>query len=110
MAKNLVDKLDKNKIKLHTVLFDSWYSDKDLIKKCRENGARVICAVKTNRNIFIGKSNVRRKISFITDRIIIQDADRDEERILRQKYLVKDFKVAGRSGYLQQSCVYMIRR
>lgn len=45
-----------------------------------------------------------------TDRIIIHDADRDEERILREKYLVKDFKVAGRSGYLQQSCVYMIRR
>lgn len=72
MAKNLVDKLDKNKIKLHTVLFDSWYSDKTLIQKCRENGARVICAVKTNRNIFIGKSNVGRKISFITDRIILQ--------------------------------------
>ncbi len=72
MAHNLVDKLNKNKIKLHTVLFDSWYSDKDLIKKCRGIGARVVCAIKTNRNIFIGKSNVGRKISFITDRIILQ--------------------------------------
>jgi len=72
MAKNLVDKLKNNGIELHTVLFDSWYSDKDLIKKCRAMGARVVCAIKTNRNIFIGKSNKERKLSFITERVFSQ--------------------------------------
>ena len=43
-----------------------------MIKKCRGIGARVVCAIKTNRNVFIGKSNVGRKISFITDRIILK--------------------------------------
>lgn len=86
MAKNLVDKLETNGIKPHTVLFDSWYSDKDLIKKCREIGARVVCAVKTNRNIFIGKSNASHKISFITDRIILQKMVKYS--VENKKYLV----------------------
>ena len=29
MAKNLVDKMINNKIKINTYLFDSWYSDKN---------------------------------------------------------------------------------
>jgi len=71
MAKNLVDKMINSKIKIDTYLFDSWYSDKDLIKKCREK-SRVICAVKSNRNIFIGRSNKERKVSFIRERLISQ--------------------------------------
>ena len=72
MAKNLVDKLNKNKIKINNVLFDSWYSDEKLIKKCKSIGAKVICSVKANRNIFIGKSNKKQKISFITERLFSQ--------------------------------------
>jgi SRSO17 transposase len=72
MAKELIDKLDNNGIKLHTVLFDSWYSDKDLINKCKSINARVICTIKSNRNIFIGKSNKPRKISHINSRLISQ--------------------------------------
>lgn len=75
MAQNLVDKLEETKIKIHTVLFDSWYSDKDLIKKCKIIGARVVCAVKSNRNIFIGKSSKKHKISFITERLFSQQMD-----------------------------------
>lgn len=75
MAQNLVDKLDKYKIKLHTVLFDSWYSDKNLINKCRQIGTRVICAIKSNRNIFIEKSSKKQKISFINKRLLFQKMD-----------------------------------
>lgn len=52
MAKKLVDKLIvEEKITLNAVLFDSWYSDKKLINKCKTKGVLVICGIKTNRNI-----------------------------------------------------------
>jgi len=72
MAKNLVDKLKDNKIKVNNVLFDSWYSDEKLIKKCKSIGARVICCIKTNRKLKIGNSWKYRKLSFISERISSQ--------------------------------------
>ena len=78
MAKNLVDKLIDNKIRINNVLFDSWYSDKDLIKKCRAMGARVICCIKTNRILKIGNSSRYRKLSFISKRISSQKLKRCE--------------------------------
>lgn len=72
MAKNLVDKLSDNKIKIDNVLFDSWYSDEKLIKKCKSIGAKVICCIKTNRTLKIGKSSKYRKLSFISSRLIGQ--------------------------------------
>ena len=72
MAKNLVDKLSKNKIKIDNILFDSWYSDEKLIKKCKSIGARVICCIKTNRKLKIGNSWKYRKLSFISERISSQ--------------------------------------
>jgi len=72
MASELIGKLNNNGIKIHTILFDSWYSDKNLINKCKSFGTRVVCAVKSNRNIFIGKSNKARKISHINSRLIGQ--------------------------------------
>lgn len=50
MAKDLFNKVAKA-IKLHTVLFDSWYADKSLIKLIKTKNIRVICRVKTNRKI-----------------------------------------------------------
>lgn len=85
MANSLIDKIEDNKIEIHTALFDSWYSDKNLIKKCRAMGTRVICAIKTNRNIFIGKSSRERKISFITERLFFQKMNNyfiDDKRYL----------------------------
>jgi hypothetical protein len=38
-------------IKIDTILFDSWYSDKKIIKKCMTRNVRVICGIKTNRKI-----------------------------------------------------------
>lgn len=72
MAKNLVDKLNNNKIKIDNVLFDSWYSDKKLIKKCKSIGAKVICCIKSNRILKIGNSWKYKKLSFISDRLIGQ--------------------------------------
>lgn len=54
MANDLIDRLH-NLLHIDTVLFDSWYSDKDLIKKCRTKGMRVICAIKTNRSISLAR-------------------------------------------------------
>lgn len=39
---------------LHNVIFDSWYSDKKIIKKCMTKGIRVVCIIKTNRKIELG--------------------------------------------------------
>jgi len=35
MAKTLIDKINDSSIKIDTVLFDSWYSDEKIIKKCK---------------------------------------------------------------------------
>ena len=50
MARKTIDKVIST-IKLDTVLFDSWYSEKQLIKKCMTRKIRVACMIKTNRNI-----------------------------------------------------------
>ncbi len=55
MTKSLIDELLEEKIPLKTVLFDSWYSDKKIIKKCMTKGIRVICGVKTNRVVSLKK-------------------------------------------------------
>lgn len=69
MAQSLIDKLELASIKLDTVLFDSWYSEHELIKKCIKTKARVVCAIKSNRTIKIGKSNRWKSLSFISERI-----------------------------------------
>lgn len=78
MAKNLIDKLNNNGIKINNVLFDSWYSDEKLIKRCKSIGARVICCIKTNRTLKIGNSSKYRKLSFISERISSQKLKRYE--------------------------------
>ncbi len=69
MAQSLIDSLELASIKLHTVLFDSWYSEKELIKKCIKTDARVICAIKTNRIIMLQGKRKWKTLSFISDRI-----------------------------------------
>jgi len=69
MAQSLIDKLESSSIKIHTVLFDSWYSEQELIKKCIKTDARVICAIKTNRKIMLQEENKWRSLSFISERI-----------------------------------------
>jgi len=50
MANNLIDRVIST-IKIDTVLFDSWYSDKKMIKKCMTKNVRVACMIKANRRI-----------------------------------------------------------
>lgn len=50
MAKDTIDFIC-GYVKLFSVVFDSWYSDKKIIKKCMTRGIKVICAIKTNRII-----------------------------------------------------------
>ncbi len=50
MAKGTIDSICTY-IKLFSVVFDSWYSDKKIIKKCMTRGIKVVCAIKTNRTI-----------------------------------------------------------
>lgn len=50
MANKLIERIIST-IKVDTVVFDSWYSDKKMIKKCMTKGVRVACMIKTNRRI-----------------------------------------------------------
>jgi len=54
MAKDLIDTVSRV-IKLHSVIFDSWYSDKKIINKCTTRGIIVMCGIKTNRTISVKK-------------------------------------------------------
>lgn len=91
MAQKLVDKLKQNSIRIHTVLFDSWYSDAELINKCKDINARVICAIKTNRNIKFDKTRKWRKLSFITERI--NPTGYPTYSINNKGYNVADYKI-----------------
>ena len=57
MASNLINFVIE-RMKIHNVIMDSWYSDKKIIKKCITKGLRVICGIKANRKISLerGKS------------------------------------------------------
>jgi hypothetical protein len=54
MAKDLIDKVILA-LPLYCVLFDSWYSDKKIIKKCLTKGVKVVCGIKANRKISLEK-------------------------------------------------------
>ena len=69
MAQKLIDKLESASIKLHTVLFDSWYSEQELIRKCIRTDARIICAIKINRKIKLHKKRRWQSLKFISKRI-----------------------------------------
>lgn len=72
MANQLISKLIHAKIQIHTVLFDSWYSDKNLIKTCLNASIRVICAVKTNRKVRFFRARNYKSLSFISQQTKIQ--------------------------------------
>jgi len=72
MANKLISKLRNANIRIHTVLFDSWYSDKNLIKTCLNASIRVICAIKTNRKIRYFKARNYKPLSFISQQTKFQ--------------------------------------
>ena len=64
MAKDMVDNVS-GKIKLYSVVFDSWYSDKKLIKKCITRGIKVVCAIKSNRTFSMEKGKWKLLLDFL---------------------------------------------
>ena len=63
MAKDTIDSICTY-VKLFSVVFDSWYSDKKIIKKCMTRGIKVICAIKTNRIISMENGKWKSLASF----------------------------------------------
>src|SRR3989344_7960923 len=49
---------------IFSVVFDSWYSDKKIIKKCMTRGIKVICAIKINRIISLENGKWKSLASF----------------------------------------------
>lgn len=72
MANKLVTKLAQTKIRIHTVLFDSWYSDKNLIKACLKAKNQVICTIKTNRKVRLFKARNYLPLSLISKQTRVQ--------------------------------------
>lgn len=78
IAQSLIDTLKSAKIKIHTVLFDSWYSEHELIKKSIKTKSRVICGIKTNRKIMLHKKRRWISLSFASERIHSQKLNKYE--------------------------------
>lgn len=81
MAQSLIGILESASIKINTVLFDSWYSEEGLIRKCIRTDARVVCSIKVNRKVMLSDENRYRSLSFISERINSQK---------RNSYLIDD--------------------
>ena len=92
MANDLIERLKRSSLKVDTVLFDSWYSDAELINKCKKYlKAKVVCGIKTNRNIRFRRSNKAWKLSFITDRIPLKD--KKGLKIDQEIYRITSYKI-----------------
>lgn len=72
MAKDIIIKIKEAKIKVDTVLFDSWYSDRKLIKTCIRARMRVICGIKSNRKIKLFKQKTWNALSSFSKKIRLQ--------------------------------------
>lgn len=92
MSLELINKIKDYSIKIDTVLFDSWYSDAEIINKCKKKlKAKVICGIKTNRSIRFRRSNKKWKLSFLTDRIPLKD--KFNLKINEENYRITSYKV-----------------
>jgi len=72
MAEGLISKLNSAKIPIQTILFDSWYSDKDLIKKCLKSSIEVVCGIKVNRKIKRFKKRKWEPLSLLIQKVRLQ--------------------------------------
>ena len=90
MALDLIDKVIES-INLNAVLMDSWYSDKGIIKKCLTKNVKVVCGIKTNRNISIKRGEWVSLSSFSKDTAQneLEDYLIDETRYQIAQYKVK---------------------
>lgn len=90
MAKDLIDAVSFS-IKLHSVIFDSWYSDKKIIKKCLTRGIKIVCAIKANRVISM-KNGVWLPLSAFSKTVNFDEMKNyfiDDERYKIKEFIVK---------------------
>jgi hypothetical protein len=90
MANQLIDNLFEERIKLNAVLMDSWYSDKKIIKKCITKGIKVICGIKSNRNISFKRDEWLSLSSFSNS---LTDSNFGNYYIDDSKYMIAAFRV-----------------
>lgn len=67
MASDLIDFVIE-RMKIHNVIMDSWYSEKKIIKKCMTRGIRVVCGIKANRNVSLERGKWK-KLSLFSKKI-----------------------------------------
>jgi len=78
------------RMKIHNVIFDSWYSDKNIIKKCMTKGIRVVCGIKANRNISLKRGEWLNLGEFSKD---IADEEFEPYLIDEKEYKIADYAV-----------------
>lgn len=88
MAYGLIEFLT-NRITLESVICDSWYSDKKIMKLCRKHNVRMVCGIKTNRKIKFTQRGKYSRLSVFTKTIY---PERDYY-IDEQLYKISEFKV-----------------
>lgn len=88
MAYNLIDKLT-NVMNINSVLCDSWYSDKKIMKLCRKRNTRLVCGIKTNRKI---KFSSRGKYTMLSDFSKKQEIN-DLYYIDEELYKIQEFQL-----------------
>ena len=91
MAKELIDNLVfEAKIMIDAVLMDSWYSDKKIIKKCITKDIKVVCGIKTNRNISLNRDEWLSLSSFSKEQT---QSCFENYLIDDRKYMIASFRV-----------------
>lgn len=89
MAKDIIDTV-LAVLPLDCVLFDSWYSDKKIIKKCMTKGVKVVCGIKTNRNISLERGEWQKLSSFSKS---VPEKELENYYIDDVKYRIANYKV-----------------
>jgi hypothetical protein len=88
MAYDLIDSMS-NFIKINSVICDSWYSDKKIMKLCRKRNIRIVCGIKTNRKIKFSLRGEYSKLSEFTKIIYPEKFYYIDESL----YKINDFKI-----------------
>jgi len=88
MAYELVENITKS-MRIDSVLCDSWYSDKKIMKLCRNRDVRMVCGIKSNRKIKFSLRGNFTKLSEFTKSQTPEDYHIIDEEV----YKIKSFKL-----------------
>jgi len=96
MALDLIDYVAA-RMRIDTVLMDSWYSDRKILKRCMAQGIRVVTIIKTNRKISF-ETGIWQQLSTFK----IPDTGYTPYLIDEKEYLLAEFKVKlNRTPYVK---------